>query len=149
MVFIIITIGLFILELCIKNHIEKTKPLNEEVPIMKDKLSIQYTQNKGAFYSTFEDKSKIICGLSSGFLAVLCIIYAILLSKKENNITKLGLSLVISGGLSNVYDRIKRKYVVDYIYWDKLKKIIFNLADVFIFIGGIITIIGEVFSKNK
>lgn len=149
MIFIIITIGLFILELCIKNHIVKTKPLNEEVPIIKDKLAIQYTQNKGAFYSTFEDKSKVICGLSSGFLAVLCIIYAILLSKKENNITKLGLSLVISGGLSNVYDRIKRKYVVDYIYWDKLKKIIFNLADVFIFIGGIITIIGEVFSKNK
>lgn len=149
MVFIIITIGLFILELCIKNHIEKTKPLNEEVPIIKDKLSIQYTQNKGAFYSTFEDKSKIICGLSSGFLAVMCIIYSLILSKKGNNITKLGLSLVISGGLSNVYDRIKRKYVVDYIYWDKLKKIIFNLADVFIFIGGIITIIGEVFSKNK
>lgn len=149
MIFIIITIILFIIELCIKNYIEKTKSLNEEVPIIKDKLSIQYTQNKGAFYSTFEDKSKIICGLSSGFLAVMCIIYSVLLSKKGNNITKLGLSLVISGGLSNVYDRIKRKHVVDYIYWNKLKKIIFNLADVFIFIGSIITIIGEVISDSK
>lgn len=148
MIFIIITIGLFILELCIKNHIVKTKLLNEEVPIIKDKLAIQYTQNKGAFYSTFEDKSKVICGLSSGFLALLCIIYSALLTKKGNNITKLGLSLVISGGLSNVYDRIKRKHVVDYIYWNKLKKIVFNLADVFIFIGGLITIIGELI-KDK
>ena len=57
-------------------------------------------------------------------------------------------SLVISGGLSNVYDRIKRKHVVDYIYWNKLKKIVFNLADVFIFIGGLITIIGELI-KDK
>ena len=149
MIFIIITIGLFILELCIKNHIVKTKPLNEEVAIIKDKLAIQYTQNNGAFYSTFEDKSKVICGLSSGFLALLCIIYSVILSKKGHNITKLGLSLVISGGLSNVYDRIKRKHVVDYIYWDKLKKIIFNLADVFILIGSILTVIGEIISENK
>ena len=86
MIFIIITIGLFILELCIKNHIVKTKPLNEEVPIIKDKLAIQYTQNKGAFYSTFEDKSKVICGLSSGFLAVLCII-------KERSLLKINIKL--------------------------------------------------------
>ena len=142
MIFILLVVIFFVLELCIKNHIEKTKPLDEEVPLIKDTLSIQYTQNKGAVYSTFEDKSKIICGISAIFLAIMCIIFGVSLTKKGNNATKLGLSLMVAGGLSNVYDRIKRKYVVDYIYWNKLKKIVFNLADVFVMIGAIFTVIG-------
>ena len=47
------------------------------------------------------------------------------------------LTLVLAGGASNLYDRLKRGYVVDYfsIQWKKLKKVVFNLGDIFIFAG--------------
>ncbi len=50
---------------------------------------------------------------------------------------KLALTLILAGGLSNVIDRYARGYVVDYIciQWKALKKVVFNLADVFIVIG--------------
>ena len=148
LIYVLIVVALFILELCIKNHIEKTKPLDKEVPIIKDKLYIQYTRNTGAMYSTFEDKSRIICGVSATFLSIMCIVYSYLLTKKGNNLLKLGMSFMLGGGLSNVYDRIKRKYVVDYIYWKRLKKIVFNLADVFISIGAVVGMIGEMINKE-
>ena len=62
---------------------------------------------------------------------------------------KLGGTLIVAGGASNVYDRIKRKYVVDYIYWKKLKSIIFNLSDVFIFLGTIIVMIHTFLNSDK
>jgi len=45
--------------------------------------------------------------------------------------------LVLGGALSNLYDRFVRNYVVDYftIEAGKLKKVIFNLGDIFVFIG--------------
>ena len=50
---------------------------------------------------------------------------------------KLALTLTLAGGVSNLYDRMKRGYVVDYfsIQWKKLKKVVFNLGDIFIFAG--------------
>ena len=50
---------------------------------------------------------------------------------------KLALTLTLAGGVSNLYDRMKRGYVVDYFsfQWKALKKVVFNLGDLFIFAG--------------
>lgn len=50
---------------------------------------------------------------------------------------KVALSLVIGGSLSNLYDRYVRGYVVDYfsLRFGPLKKVVFNLGDIFIFLG--------------
>ena len=50
---------------------------------------------------------------------------------------KLSLALVIGASLSNLYDRYVRGYVVDYfsLRFGPLKKVVFNLGDIFIFLG--------------
>ena len=65
--------------------------------------------------------------------------------KKGYGAEKLGTSLVLGGGLSNLYDRMKKGYVVDYfsIRLGKLKKIVFNLGDIFIFLGAVILLLAE------
>jgi signal peptidase II len=68
--------------------------------------------------------------------------------KRGNELLKLGLSLIVAGGASNVWDRIKRKYVVDYIYWKRLKKIIFNLADVMIALGSVLVLLHSFVSEK-
>ena len=50
-------------------------------------------------------------------------------------------TLIISGGASNLIDRIARGYVVDYVELNYiLPGIVFNLADVFIVLGVILLI---------
>ena len=64
---------------------------------------------------------------------------------------RLGLILIIAGSLSNIYDRLKRGYVVDYIHIDLpfIKEVTFNLADVYIFVGSITASFAALFTKNR
>ena len=55
--------------------------------------------------------------------------------------------MILGGAWSNVWDRITRKYVVDYFSFHtkcrKLERVVFNLADMFIFLGGFLVIFLE------
>ena len=64
---------------------------------------------------------------------------------------RLGLILVIAGSLSNIYDRLKRGYVVDYIHVNLpiMKEVIFNLADVYILAGSISASLAALFIKKR
>ena len=62
-----------------------------------------------------------------------------LLSWKKGRLAeKIGLAAVIGGGVSNVFDRCFRGFVVDYINVKAgpLEKIVFNLGDAMIGTGG-------------
>lgn len=74
-----------------------------------------------------------------------------MLQKKGNLVEKLGFSLVLAGALSNIYDRTIRHYVVDYVsfHFGKLKKVIFNLGDLFIILGGLILILREFWNDRR
>ena len=60
-----------------------------------------------------------------------------LMGTKGRFLEKLALTLTLSGGISNVYDRLVRGYVVDYfcVKWKALKRVVLNLGDVCIFVG--------------
>ena len=53
-------------------------------------------------------------------------------------------TLTLAGGVSNLYDRMKRGYVVDYFsfQWKALKTVVFNLGDLFIFAGAFLMAAG-------
>ena len=58
---------------------------------------------------------------------------------------KLALTLTLAGGVSNLYDRMKRGYVVDYfsICWKFLKRVVLNLGDVCIFAGAVLYMVSQ------
>ena len=60
---------------------------------------------------------------------------------------KTGLALLLGGALSNTYDRLKRKYVVDYfsfgVKWKRLRNIVFNISDFCILAGTLLTVLGQ------
>ena len=57
------------------------------------------------------------------------------MTKKGCLAQKIGLSMVLGGAISNLYDRLVKGYVVDYfsIEFKRLKKVIFNLGDILYF----------------
>lgn len=63
--------------------------------------------------------------------------WAYLMTTRGRFMEKMALTLTLAGGISNLYDRMKRGYVVDYfsIQWKALKKVVFNLGDFFILAG--------------
>lgn len=73
------------------------------------------------------------------------------MTEKGRTLEKLGLSIALGGAVSNLYDRLVRGYVVDYfsIEWKRLKKVVFNLGDMFVFLGSAVFIISQAVGSLK
>ena len=99
---------------------------------------INYSENYGAAFSLFENERIFL------IIASLVVIGFVIYYFKYKNL-QLGLSLVLAGAISNLIDRIFRGYIVDFInvgIWP-----VFNLADVYNFIGVLMIIF--VLKKRK
>lgn len=139
-----LTCGIFGLDGIIKKWIDERK---EKPEITLKKFRIICCRNKGAMYSLGEETPDRVRRISAFILTGVAMhwIYVVT-SRKKNSIEKIGASLWFGGSLSNVWDRFTRKYVVDYIHIDVklLRKIIFNISDVCIIIGGCISMLANV-----
>lgn len=140
------------LDLWIKNYVEHCVEMNSERPVCGGKFLLKRTHNTGAMLNFMERKKKVVTGFSAGLTAVLLIGYLCLLGKKGMGLLRLGLGLIIGGACSNVYDRIVRKYVVDYFSfntkWKKFRAVVFNIGDIFIFLGAFLVILWNVRHKS-
>jgi len=107
----------------------------ESMEIIPGVLSLIYVENTGAAFSILADQRWLLVGVS---LAVSLLLIAILLRYNDGFWGTLGLSAVLGGAVGNLIDRAFYGYVVD-----MFKPLIFpnfaifNIADVFITLGGI------------
>lgn len=147
MIYLLIIFTLVLVEAKIKNCIDKKIQLGEEQEILNGKVIIKKQYNKGFALNYLEDKKEMVKTISFVLLGLVLLLFTVVLPKKGNKLFKLGLSLVIGGGISNVYDRVNRGYVIDYfiINFKGLKNIVFNLADAFIFIGSLLLLFRSYF----
>lgn len=153
MIYIIIVVTIFILDFKIKKQIEEKEKIGESREILNGKIIIRKFHNKGAMLSFLEKRQKLVKSASLLLTVGLSVFYIILLFKKGYYGFKLGLGFILGGALSNVFDRITKNYVVDYFSINtrikKIKRIIFNISDIFIFIGSFLVLVFSLFSKEK
>ncbi len=137
MIYILIVAAVVFMEYKIKGHIDKNRELDERQEILNGRIIIRKHYNEGAFLSFLKNNKELLKTISCVGLGLLVLLFAILLPKKGNKLLKLGLSLVLGGAISNVWDRFGKGHVIDYfsINYKKLKTIIFNLSDMAIFLG--------------
>lgn len=139
MVYLIISVGIFVLDFVVKNFVEKKLEYNKPEKKLRDMLIIRKIYNRGGALNALDSKQEFVAGFSAALTFAAIISQISLLEKKGAKALKIGLSFIIGGAASNVYDRIVRKYVVDYFSFNskikKLKDIVFNISDLFIFLG--------------
>lgn len=113
-----------------------------EITIVKDFFSFFYTENKGAAFSIFQDRTTFLTITS---MVIICfIIFYIIKYRPKDRFMRISLALIISGAIGNLIDRIKYKYVVDFIsvhYRDIYYFPIFNVADIMVVIGTLLLVI--------
>lgn len=148
MLYLFIVIAFVIAEHKIKNYMEEHRELGVKQEILGGRIILRKYHNTGAFLNFLEDKKELVKTISGVFLGLLALLFAFSLPKKGNKLYKLGLALLLGGAISNVSDRFRRGYVVDYfsINCKKLKTVIFNLADFAIFIGSAFILLSSLLS---
>lgn len=148
MIYIIVIGCIFVCEWFLKNMAEAWGKEKERRELLSGKLYLTKYHNEGAFLNFGEKKRKLVAFVSLG-LTMVCLVFFILsFFRKGSGLLKAGLSLLLGGAFSNTYDRLRRKYVVDYFgfrfrHFPKLSKVVFNLSDFFIVIGAMMAAIGS------
>lgn len=138
---------LALIDLCLKELIEEQadEEFPRELKGTGGKIILHKSYNQGFPFGFLKEKPELVrmipvAAASSVFGAL-----AYLMGRRGHFAEKLAFSFTLGGAVSNIVDRYKRNYVVDYFSFNirGLKKIIFNLGDLFILAGMIITMLAE------
>lgn len=145
MAFLTITFFIFALELILKGEAEEKGVEGQRKLICKEKLYVTKFHNHGAFLGLGEKKPELLLGISIGISIICTMLFLMTLGRKGKGLLKFSLGLLLGGAYSNVYDRMKRRYVVDYFGFnvknDKIRNIVFNISDFCIMIGAAVAAI--------
>lgn len=115
--------------------------LGESHPIISGFFNITYVRNPGAAFGIFADyppQFRIPFFIIIPIVALIVIGILFYKLKDEQRLQATALAMILGGALGNFIDRIKLKYVIDFLdfYWgDKYHFPAFNVADSAITIG--------------
>lgn len=151
MIYTIIGLTLFITDGMLKLFVEKKGKEEVIYPALGGKLLFRKYHNTGAMLGIGAANPKRTAFVSIIFTVFMSGVYAATLGMKGKRMLKTGLALLLGGAYSNTYDRLRRKYVVDYVSFgvkkSRLRNVIFNLSDFGIIIGAVLFSIGELLSE--
>lgn len=137
---------IFLGDMWIKNHIERTGVEGETKEALGGKLLIRKHHNRGVALNLGQRKRSVVAVISVIMTLAVLTVFLLSFGQRGSNLLRVGLSLLLGGAFSNTYDRLKRKYVVDYVSfgvrWKGLRRIIFNISDFCIITGALLTALG-------
>ena len=123
--------------------------VNGPVSVINGVFSLTWTQNDGAAWGMLSGKQTLLIAATAVMLLAI-IIYMAVKRSKIPNVAFLALTLVVSGGIGNLIDRVTQGYVVDFIrfaFWDRFPT--FNVADISITVGVALLVIYILFIDGK
>ena len=103
-------------------------------------LNFHLIWNKGYTFGLFQNDLAILNYVTIIFIIAICIFFFFLAVNTNKNSYYIALSLIIGGGLGNVFDRIQYSAVLDFIHlhYGNYHWYVFNIADISVTLGGII-----------
>lgn len=144
---LIIVVGIIVDQIS-KWLIFSNMEIGQSIPIIKDVLHITYVTNDGAAFGMFDGPVERLLVMIVTTILVIGFSVYLYLGHAENIIYAVAMSLVVSGGIGNMIDRLGFGFyvnsetgmgeVIDFINFCAFPKIwnaIFNVADAFVCIG--------------
>lgn len=153
MAFIGLIVLLAVADLCIKRAVEEQddSAFPKELEGTNGKVVLHKNHNEGFSFGYLKNHPELVLMIPFAVASFLGGMLACLLQRKGKFFQKLAIALTLGGAASNLYDRMVRHYVVDYfsLQYGKLKKVVFNLGDLFIFLGAFIYLLAELWQALK
>jgi signal peptidase II len=122
------------------------EPLQHEIALVGDWLSLVYTQNTGVAFSLFQGYPQLFTLTSIAITAATIYAYAAHLPK-QNSWVQVSMGLIVGGALGNIIDRLRHGYVIDFVrvgWWP-----VFNIADSAITVGVVMLAAFLLFAESE
>ncbi len=155
-ILISVIVGGIGLDLLTKLLVAGLMSLGQSVTLIPGALKLTYIHNYGAAFGMLSDHRWVFMVIST--IAIIGIGVYLFVFCRERMLLKVGLAMIVCGGIGNMIDRIIYGYVIDMIniclfpFW----KWIFNVADAYVCVGAglvilalILDVIKDVKEKKK
>ncbi|MCR5702778.1 MAG: signal peptidase II [Lachnospiraceae bacterium] len=109
--------------------------LDEAIPVIDGVFEIRYIRNAGAAWGVFQNKQIIFYIITVIALSVCIYSYIKCLKADKYRDIKVLIIMIMAGAIGNFIDRVRLKYVIDFLYFKLINFPIFNVADCYITIG--------------
>ena len=138
-IYFFLMLFLVIADQLVKYYIDFSMEYQSQLPVIDGFFSLHYVRNTGSAFSFLADKPWGISVLSiiSGVLGLMVIVLMIVACVKHLKLLGFAFSLIAAGAFGNLIDRVRLKYVIDYLRFDfgSYTFPIFNLADICAVVG--------------
>lgn len=142
---VLLILGIFFGDLWIKNRIER-KDENFRKDIWGRRILLRRYHNEGALLNLGKNRRRVVAAVSVVMSLVLAAAFILTLGQRGRHLLRIGLAFLLGGAFSNTYDRLKRRYVVDYFSinakWKPFRRVVFNISDFCIMIGAMLAALG-------
>lgn len=134
---LIVVVGL-LADQASKLYIHASLTLHQSIPVLDGLFNITYVRNRGAAFSFLSDTSwRIPFFVAITLVAMIVIVVALRKLRDDQRLAQVALSMVFSGALGNLIDRVRLGEVIDFldVYWRFHHWPAFNVADSLICVG--------------
>ena len=141
---------IFLIDRLTKLYILKLAEIENSVDVyLTSYLNLYLIWNKGIAFGLLSINESMIYNTITLIIGIIIVIILFMLWRNDN-IQRYFLILIAGGALGNFYDRITLKAVPDFIdlHYENFHWFTFNCADIFITIGIIFFLLGDILKKN-
>lgn len=143
--FVTISPVLIVIDQITKFFIDAKMTIHQSIEVIGGLFNITYVRNPGSAFGFLASSSaqfRSVFYLLVTLLAVGLILYYVAKSEEGDDLTPLSLSLILSGAIGNMIDRIRFGEVIDFldVYIGSQHWPAFNVADSAISVGAVILI---------
>ncbi len=128
-------------------------PLYQHIQVIPGFFRLTHTENTGAAFSLFADSPshwRTTLLITFSVIAMVVVIALLWKQTKALTISGIALSLILGGAFGNLWDRVARGRVVDFllVYVKQYQWPVFNLADSAIVVGACLLVIEILFAPK-
>ncbi len=105
---------------------------NGGYPLIPEILELVYAENRGAAFGILQGKTWLFFLMAALVCSLIVRAVYIMPQKKRMLPFLCAFTLIFSGALGNIIDRMSRGFVVDFIYFKPIDFPIFNIADIYV-----------------
>jgi signal peptidase II len=151
--YLVIALVVVLLDRWTKHIVTQRISLYSHIQVIPGFFQLTHTENTGAAFSLFADSTAPWkTGLLIAFSGIALLVVSVLLWKNHHAhvVTGIGLALIMGGALGNLWDRLARGRVVDFLlfYFKRYQWPVFNLADSAIVVGAGLLVVEILFHKS-
>ncbi|MDA8428286.1 MAG: signal peptidase II [Geobacteraceae bacterium] len=135
-----------------KSYIIRSMELYSSIAVVENFFNITYLRNRGAAFGIFADSAfRLPFFILVAFVALLFILFMVRKLSDQQKLSAVALSLIFSGALCNLIDRVRLGEVTDFldVYWRGHHWPAFNVADSAIFVGVVLIALENIINPRS